>query len=188
MVQIKVKYQIMNELLKKILPPPEKPLETDTNVTWEIIENEIGIVLPNDYKWFIETYGSGEIGNFIYLWNPLSNKKYFVKRMQSNLNGLRSMKLYLSYEDWQKEVPHPLYPEPKGLLPFGSTINGDVFYWQTERQSDIWHILINEVRSNIYEYHPVSITNFLYMLILGTVSTFINTTDFDKTAGFKSYS
>ena len=177
----------MKKELIGVLPPPKKMQIKEKSKGWISIEKEIGTALPADYKWFIETYGSGEIGNFVKLWNPFLSNKYqnLIERVKEHLKRLRLIRSSLPEEVWEKEVPYPLYPENEGLLPFGSSINGDVFYWQTKGIPDEWHIIINQVRSPIYEYHPTNLTNFLYMLMRGTVSTFINETDFDRTAGFK---
>ena len=36
-----------------------------TNYNWKIIERENSIVFPEDYKWFLENYGSGSINEFL---------------------------------------------------------------------------------------------------------------------------
>lgn len=47
--------------LKKLIPPPEKPLEVGTPAKWSKIEKQLGITLPEDYRDFIFTYGSASL-------------------------------------------------------------------------------------------------------------------------------
>lgn len=47
--------------LKIILPPPSNSSNTGNSEGWSELENNLGSLLPKDYKDFINTYGTGGI-------------------------------------------------------------------------------------------------------------------------------
>lgn len=174
--------------LVEVLPPPSSPVETGTPDSWERIREELGATLPDDYKAFIQTYGSGWIGGFISIWDPFSENKYLnlVQSTRSTLQAIRMLKVGLKKELNIDEPPYPLFPEPGGLLPFGATIAGDVLFWKTEGTPAAWTIVIHRVRSTEYEEHPFTITEFLNRLMRGDIEeTFIYETSFSRGAGFE---
>jgi hypothetical protein len=65
----------MAEGLEPILSIPSNPLETGTLAGWNKAERMFNIQLPADYKVFIDTYGTGCIGGFLYIWNPFGTTK-----------------------------------------------------------------------------------------------------------------
>lgn len=44
-------------------------------------------------------------------------------------------------EDFSEQVPFPLWPEPGGLLPWGSTDNNDHVFWLTIGEPDRWPVV-----------------------------------------------
>lgn len=72
-----------------------------------------------------------------------------------------------SYREITKSspVPYPLYPEPGGLVPWGTTSNGDVLFWLTASQPDRWPVVINECRTDNYELYEEDMTGFLAKLL-----------------------
>lgn len=180
----------MSDKLLKLMQPPDKPAETRQSDDWSTIEGELGTELPTDYKWFVETYGTGKIANFVMIWNPFTTNEHhnLVRRSKKRLEYLRKARETVPQDLLPKILPYPLFPEQDGLLPFGETIDGDTFYWQTKGQPDEWHIVINQTRSPDYEKHPMNLTTFLYLLIRGTLLSFFNETDIDISIGFKKSS
>ena len=57
--------------LTTILPPPAQPVETGSRDEWQAVEEDLGCVLPADYKEFIATYGTGDIDDFLQVTTPL---------------------------------------------------------------------------------------------------------------------
>jgi hypothetical protein len=100
--------RILDPLLN-IMPPPTKPVECGTWEDWIPIQRYPGTRLPIDYKRFINTYGSGQTGDFLWVYNPFS-KGYLnlLERVFSDLGSLRVIKTEFGLE----EVPYPLYAEP----------------------------------------------------------------------------
>ena len=110
------------EHLMAVLVPPVNPFETPAAGAWASVEGRLGVPLPSDYKRFIETYGSGNIGNFLWIFNPFSNNENLnlerqVVTQAEVLNELRS---------YGESVPYKPFPEQGGILPFGITDNGDL--------------------------------------------------------------
>jgi hypothetical protein len=159
------------ELLVKVLPRPIEPIETVRPEGWPSIESTIGVALPQDYKDYIETYGSGQIGRFLWPANPFSQNKWLTLQNQIvvRLHSLKAIK-----EEWgEEECPYPLYPEVGGLLPWGYTSNGDTLFWLTRGAPQAWSVVINEARGSEFEQFSDSMTGFLTKLITGELHSSI---------------
>jgi hypothetical protein len=155
---------MVNDLVE-IMSPPQNPAEA-SGEPWDRVEARIGTILPDDYKVFIETYGSGRIDPFIWVLNPFSSRKYI------NLLGQRVMQLSALKEPKDKfddECPYPLYPESGGLLPCAMTDNGDVIHWLTVGPANEWSIVVNGGRVPVYKSYRMNLTAFLAGLLTGTV-------------------
>lgn len=155
------------ENLHSILSPPFMPKNTGDLEGWHHVERGIGTVLPQDYKDYIATYGEGSIANFIQPFNPFSNNSgsNFELQLHEHLASLREVR------EWGEHMPYPLYPEQGGLLPWGGTANGDTLFWVTSGQPDTWPVVINGVRSPDFEIYRETMTEFLYKLLMGEITT-----------------
>jgi hypothetical protein len=142
---------------------------------WPKIESAIGITLPNDYKGYINTFGTGCIGGFLWVFNPFSQNENLnlLKQIQKQLDILSVLKNELG-----KECPYPLFPESGGLLPWGITDNGNVLFWRTIGSADDWNVVIGEGRGPEYEEFADTVTNFLRKLIVGDIESRIIPHDF----------
>ena len=145
--------------LKRIVPIPANPIEDGAVDKWPATESMIGTELPPDYKALINTYGSGLIGNFAYLWNPFTRKSYMNLIFQ--LTEFQS----LATSDFEAMLPHPIYPEPDGLLPFGNTINGDTLYWVTMQSPAEWTLLILDRSTYCQQVYAGKVVDFLADLL-----------------------
>ena len=174
--------EVTLESLYRVLLPPVTPIETGSTEEWQGIEKTIGIALPSDYKQYINIFGTGCIGSFLWLFNPFSRNKHLnlLRQIDIKIDALRILK-----EKWgDKQCPYPLYPEPEGLLPWGTTDNGDVLFWLTIGHPDEWLVVINEARAPIYEEYQESMTNFLSKILSGELVSEVFPNDFpgeDKT-------
>ena len=64
--------------LTQLLPPPQTPVENQGD--WTNVEQQLGMPLPADYKWFISTYGTGSIcAAFINVLNPFAANRYLER-------------------------------------------------------------------------------------------------------------
>jgi hypothetical protein len=149
------------EILKTILPQPKNPSETTIDNNWPEIESKLGIQLPEDYKSYINYYGTGRISNFLWIFNPFSKNE--------NLNLIHQVafqhKIYSDLKNYHEEIPYKLYPDTNGIIPFGMTDNGDILFWIPSEISENWPVIINEARSPEWQKFDVTITTLLFDLL-----------------------
>jgi hypothetical protein len=122
-------------LLPAFLSVPENAVETSGD--WTVIEAELGSPLPQDYKDFIATYGTGAIGDMpIRIFSPFPQSEYYLLNWREVV-----FEYYRGLYDDPKDIPYPLHPSPGGLLPWGYTGNGDYLQWRTKGAPDKWDIV-----------------------------------------------
>jgi hypothetical protein len=156
----------MNEIgslseLRQIMSPPD-PARVPT-LRWRVVEAELGLTLPPDYKAFIDAYGAGCVGEFLWVFHPTTANRYLNLREQlaGQLWALRVLR-----DEAGEAVPYALYPEPGGLVPWGATDNGDVCYWRTESADPAgWTVAVNESRGPEWDEFPGSMTEFLVAIL-----------------------
>lgn len=154
------------DALRKLMPPPESPVGCGTWAQWAEVQSELGLRLPIDYKYYINTYGSGWINDFLYVLNPFAGSKHLelIRNILQILNSLRANKERSGTE----EVPYPLYAEPGGLLPWGFTDDGHTLYWITiGNNPDKWKVVIGESRGSEWEEYNDYMVDLLVKLLSG---------------------
>ena len=112
----------------------------ETEGSWEEVESILGAKLPDDYKKFIGTYGSGAIAGFVRLFNP------FSKRADAQL-GRRSLALLEAMHATKLERHRPfvvIEGAPQGLLPFGITTAGESLHWIVAGAPSAWTVAVLE--------------------------------------------
>jgi hypothetical protein len=146
-----------------MLPPPVKPFEAPIKAEWGNVEAKLGISLPQDYKEFIEEYGSGKIGNFLSIFNPFSRNK--------NVNLIDQLQLqrgvFMELLSFGENLPYELFPQAGGIFPFAMTDNGDVLFWLTLGEPNAWTIVVNEARGPTWQSFDMSLETFLLELFSG---------------------
>jgi hypothetical protein len=143
-----------------IMPPPVVPSETPLIDDWVTIEAQLGLTLPDDYKAFIQIYGSGQIEKFLWVFNPFSSNDNLNLTHQVVLQ----LKVYSEIGSFES-LPYKLFPERSGLLPFGITDNGDVLFWQTSGSPNDWRVIVSEARAPKWEAFDLSMTKFLFEIL-----------------------
>ena len=118
---------VIYELLD-VLSPPQQPVDGGKGRYWGEITTYFGKPLPDDYVSFIGLYGSGVIGNWLTVFNPFSKNPNvsLTRQFIVNLSALSVVK-----EEFPESCPYPLLFEPGGLLPWGSSTDGDLYCWET---------------------------------------------------------
>jgi len=164
------------ESLSKLITPPISPVDSGTSKDWEEIEKLSGINLPDDYKQFITTFGTGQFGNFLLPFNPFSSNQHLnlLKQVEMRLDSMRKMIEIYGTDDY----PYPLYPDADGLLPWGSTDNGDQLFWLTTGNPNNWSVVVHAPRDGVFEHYAESMTSFLEKLIRRDVVSQIFPKDF----------
>jgi hypothetical protein len=126
---------------------------------WDGIERALGHGLPADYKQLVDLYGSGAIGDFIWILEPGSPNEHLdllrqTTRQLEALRQLRSQGEPISYD----------IDSPDGhLIPWAITDNGDVCYWRRNPSDppERWTVVVNEGRGPLWERFDGSATDFL---------------------------
>lgn len=151
------------ENLKNALEVPENPIERGNSVDWSFVTPKLGLQLPFDYMSFINTYGSGEIGEWLLVFNPFSQDKNisFFDNLLSMLSSISTIK-----NDYPEFCPYPLLFEPGGLLPWGISFDGDIYCWLTEGLSSTWKVVVIG-RQSEHEIFDFSFSDFLTLAIQG---------------------
>lgn len=163
----------LEDLTQAIVPPESPP--TRGAMTWSQIEAQTRTALPRDYKAYIETFGLGYLDHFICVFSPFTDNKYLnlSSQVEIRLAALRELRAQHHHE-----VPYALFPNQGGLLPFGATDNGDVFFWLTEGQPDEWKVVLNAARDPRCEEYPGGMTRVLAQLLSKAVRSQILPPDF----------
>jgi hypothetical protein len=160
--------------LQRILPPPSAPLERPTSAQWKDTEARLG-VLPEDYKRFIDLYGTGCIDCFLWIFNPFAQNENLRLDAQADrqLDVLRSVA--------ESEPDHPataIISRPQDLLPVGITDNGDVICWRKVGDPDGWTTCVFSARGQEHEEYPAGLVAFLCTVLSRAVRSRLFPRDF----------
>ena len=156
----------MNERLKQYLSNGETVYK-HSNEEWNKAQQEHGVVFPVDYVEFVDTYGTGSIDDFLWIYTPWCQNE--------NLNIFTRGKIVgdayrASHEEFPKDFPFAVYPEKGGLLPFGGTDNGDEFYWLTDDiNPEKWKLIVYMDRSDEYLEYNLNLMDFLTGIFSGEI-------------------
>src|SRR6266542_3842508 len=132
--------------LVRLVPPPAAPVDADGD--WSAVEAALGLRLPADFQALVGRYGVGQFGD-ISLWTP------FAKRLDGVFDLVKHARRLVDFhrplrDELPEDFPHPLYPEPGGLLEWASTSNGDSRCWLTGGDPDSWPAVVWNIRRGAY--------------------------------------
>lgn len=143
--------------LNQQLPIPSAIYENGKEERWSLIDNKYAF--PKDYIAFITQYGSGQVADFITLFNPFSKNEHinFFQQKEQILEDFSSL-----INDDPNYYRFVLYPKYNGLLPIGVTDNGDTLFWVVlSENSELWTMAIIPSRGSEVEFIAESLTGFL---------------------------
>jgi hypothetical protein len=154
--------------LSDLLIPPKLPFEVPTQAEWAIAEAQLGTQLPDDYKNFISTYGTGTICStgtiqeYFMIFNPVTkinafNFFHYLQRVYDHYKAFGDE----FRDDLPEDYPFSMYPEKEGLLRLGTTTYGDTIFWETKGTPNQWTVLVMESRSPIFERYDLGLEAFL---------------------------
>lgn len=150
------------ETLAYLMRPPASPTGLPGRAGWQAIEATLGFKLPEGYKAFISTYGTGAVDGFLWVLNPFSENR------QLNLIGQATRRLEALRQfakDTGIKAPYALHPDADGIFPWAVTDNGDVLYWLCRGAPSDWFIVVCDSRSSRWREFRVSTAEFLTSLI-----------------------
>lgn len=149
--------------LKRLLKPPKAPRFVGTPEAWTALEKQLGLTFPEDYGQFVATYGDGAIGSADFA-DVFRIATPFSAREGNNFEKVMKARLELYREERHRApaaTPGPPWPEAGGLLPFGSTSNGDVLYWRTRGAPAAWTVVIQERGGDMFFDSGCNLATFL---------------------------
>ncbi|MER6117616.1 SMI1/KNR4 family protein [Streptomyces sp. NPDC001743] len=128
-----------------------------TPVDWQAAEQALGTRLPGDYKEIADLFGYGSFDMYLELLLP----------------GVRGLDLV----DWSLSArahgadlwrPHPVHPDPGGLLRWGVSEQELDFFWQTgAADPDDWPVLVR-TDFDTWERYECGVGEFLVRLLTDT--------------------
>lgn len=132
-------------------------------VDWQLIESDIGTALPRDYKELAGYFGPGEFLPYVTLLVPgVASPALELRRSLQRWQRLDAEDLG---ENTFTPVPH--FPHPGGLIPWGNSSHGEVFYWRTVGEPDDWPVLVCAATGrDFYEYQG-GVVDFIHDLLTG---------------------
>jgi hypothetical protein len=125
-------------------------------VRWEVLKQELGVELPPDFRAFAEAYPRLEFDDFLLVHLPEpGNESSFI----ATVRGAAKVVRHLSESgDAKGYVP---FPEPGGLLEWGSSNEGDSFYWRTWSVSPAeWPVVVSG-RNDDWSEYAIGAVDFL---------------------------
>lgn len=144
-----------------LIDPPIDPIETSGS-SWTEIEREIGAILPDDYKKFINLYGTGSVGDFLWIFNPFSRNKNL------NLDSFRYFQS--SYQNLKVNYPElygrPPFPLHDSFFTWAQTDNGDSLIWIIKSEPpETWRVGIHSADQAEEELTNLTFTGFMVRLL-----------------------
>ncbi|MFD3554456.1 SMI1/KNR4 family protein [Streptomyces goshikiensis] len=118
--------------LREVLPPP---VSGGDSIDWQEIERTAGLTFPVDYREFVESYGGGEIDEYLSISTPpVPGSAYgdLLDRRDS----------VLSPPDREHLIALLPGSELPSLLPFADSASSDVAFWLCEGAPDDWRVAI----------------------------------------------
>lgn len=129
--------------ITKLLNPPGEPGGLDRS--WAEVEREIGLHLPDDYKQFIDLYGTGTLSSaegWLNVWN-FRDASLFTPPLLDCVNGSSSVAGYYRHRVNTSgyPCPYPIYPDPGGLFWFATCVDVHYLNWLTIGPPNRWNIV-----------------------------------------------
>lgn len=141
--------------LIRLLPPPPGKVAP---VPWQLSRPQIGLDFPADFRQFADHYGGGDVvdqgepedyvtlsvyGPHGGVW-PFEGGGEFHAFLTHQINDIHNTFDFEAVEEGHfGDTVYPVYPDPGGLLAWGSNEGGDVFFWLTEDPDpDRWPVVM----------------------------------------------
>jgi hypothetical protein len=144
--------------LSKLLPKPARPEGTSGEFGWAEVERIMGHGLPADYKDFIEAYGAGCLGGFLWVLSPFTDQPdaQIVRQALARLEHLVFLGNDSKYamrttdpvitlpleKDAERRAQLAKYP-PRGQkwIAWAVLGNGGALYWLASGSGNRWKVV-----------------------------------------------
>lgn len=142
------------ERLMEIAPPPRD--RAGPTGDWTKVEAALGLRLPEDYKAYVNAYGTGALGGLV-----IDNPFGFLHEPNKAWTDWAAM-----YHDFVEyggiDLPYPVFPESNGLLPFGCLCDVNHLNWLTVGECDQWPFVYYDRDKGFREIPGLSATEFIH--------------------------
>ncbi|WP_316773524.1 hypothetical protein [Streptomyces sasae] len=137
------------------------------------MEDEVGVLLPDDYKWLSERYGPGDFDGFMTILHPRS--KFWPTCLVGAAERAAELLVQMP-QSLRKRVPYDI----DHLLAVGKTDNGDTIYWVTEPEAapNEWTVTANGARNTKWPHFEGGIVEFLVAILSGATRLDVFPSDF----------
>ncbi|MFC5909316.1 hypothetical protein [Streptacidiphilus monticola] len=127
----------MDAVLAELGPPPFNSADQAIWTEWE----RQGMIFPESFRAFVDAYGTGDLADFLTFYHPAATDP--ARSLLELINAAPDDDADM-IEDGT--LPHRYYPEPDGLLIWGTSSEGDrfSFRWINEDQYVIGVLLRQE--------------------------------------------
>ncbi len=142
-------------LLTNLITPPKFPDQIGNQSDWLRTEKKLGLTLPSDFREFVDSYGSGSLGGFFWIWNP------YLDNFIEYVNEICEIDRRLQ-EQFPEHYPEHIYPERPGFLPCASDDNGNYYGWLTSYEPDDWTFMSHEPRGRGFKHHNVTFVEYFF--------------------------
>ncbi|MEW1838543.1 hypothetical protein AB0392_11365 [Nonomuraea angiospora] len=128
---------------------------------WSAVEADLGLRLPGDYKLLMDRYASLMLDRFLGLFIPNPGDTPDMSMRDGIVRTLRDM---APDDDEEQEVVDdnnnviemrrfPHYPDPGGIIPWGSTQNGNLCLWKADGDPDSWKVFVSSDGLFMWRYN-----------------------------------
>jgi hypothetical protein len=104
------------------------------------MQEKLGVSFPEDYYQVCRTYGSG-----YFVLSDQTELRYFnlFDLSQRKAMLLESREMRRKRDQERYALPFPIYPEPLGIIPWGTDSDGSTFFYLPRKGVDpeMWQIL-----------------------------------------------
>ncbi|WP_328726346.1 Lsr2 family DNA-binding protein [Streptomyces sp. NBC_00259] len=145
--------------LTRLCPPPSPTM----TIRWDLVEAELGMALPRDYKELAERYGPGRFYDYLSVFHPHGVTEFV------HLTGPVPSRVRAHLRKDYDEGTFPVPCDPDQLFAIGSTDNGEYIFWITTPADDPdgWRIAVNEARGPRWFTYDGNLTAFLVSVLSG---------------------
>jgi hypothetical protein len=131
------------DVLQKVRPPSLSE-RRGASGPWDMVERRLGLQLPEDYKWFIATYGYGSLCG-LYIYTPFTTRE--DRGLLSEIANITENLKRLEEKGYLYRPFFPRYPASGGLLPFATTESTNYHCWLTNGAPDTWPLVVYDCNS-----------------------------------------
>ncbi|MEU6391144.1 SMI1/KNR4 family protein [Streptomyces sp. NPDC046939] len=129
---------------------------------WDALEQELGMVFPEDFRTVVDAYGSVTINGQLYVSHP-------APHLPHNLGDeIRGDLALWREEDMAELLPAPVGAGPGELMPVAAAMTGEsVFLRLPDGASSPWRVLVQESDSFSWVLHEMTFGEWLLAYLRG---------------------